>query len=255
MAPDPTRRKRADILLTERGLAESRARAQAAIAAGLVFCDGVAVSRASQLLPADGTITAGKEHPYVSRGGVKLAAALDHFGLSPRGLHCFDCGASTGGFTDVLLRRGAASVAAVDSGKGQLHVSLRADGLITLFEGADVRTFDVARLERQPAFIVCDVSFISVLLVLPALTRIASPDAVIIVLAKPQFEVGREAVGKGGIVKDAAATASALQRITACMDGLGWEGIGLMDSPIAGGDGNAEFLIAARRSGSGNRGA
>lgn len=240
-------RKRADMLLTGRGLFESRARAQAAIVAGLVICDGDVVLKASQLLPEAGVISAGKPHPYVSRGGVKLAAALDHFGLCPRNLHCLDCGASTGGFTDVLLRRGAASVVAVDTGKDQLHASLRDDSRITLLEGTDVRTLDPRLLLCPPSFIVCDVSFISLLLVLPALTKLAAPEASIVMLVKPQFEVGRAAIGKGGIVKDQAAITGALARITGAMDDLGWTRAGLTASPIAGGDGNTEFLLAAKR--------
>ena len=240
-------RKRADILLIGRGLFESRARAQAAIAAGLVICDGDVVAKASQLLPETGIITAGKPHPYVSRGGVKLAAALDHFSLSPQDLHCLDCGASTGGFTDVLLRRGASSVLAVDTGKDQFHASLRDDSRITLLEGTDIRTLDPRVLQRQPAFIVCDVSFISLRLVLPALTALGAAQATIVMLVKPQFEVGRAAIGKGGIVKDQAAISGALDRITAAMDALGWTRAGLTPSPIAGGDGNTEFLMAAKR--------
>ncbi len=240
-------RKRADLLLTERGLFASRARAQAAITAGLVTCDGDMVIKASQLLSEAGIITAGLPHPYVSRGGVKLAAALDHFGLCPKGLHGLDCGASTGGFTDVLLRRGAASVLAVDTGKEQFHASLRDDSRITLLEGTDIRTLDPELLPRRPSFIVCDVSFISLRLVLPTLTALAAPEATIILLIKPQFEVGRAAIGKGGIVKDQSAVTDALDRISDAMDALGWTRVGLIASPIAGGDGNAEFLLAAVR--------
>jgi 23S rRNA (cytidine1920-2'-O)/16S rRNA (cytidine1409-2'-O)-methyltransferase len=206
-------RKRADMLLVERGLFESRARAQAAITARLVTCDGEVVAKASQLLPDIGQITAEKPHPYVSRGGVKLAGALEHFGLSPSGLACLDCGASTGGFSDVLLRRGAASVVAVDTGRAQFHASLRGNPRITLLEGTDIRALEPAALSHAPAFIVCDVSFISLTLVLPALSRLAAPAATMVLLIKPQFEVGRAAIGKGGIVKDQAAIGEALDRI------------------------------------------
>lgn len=240
-------RKRADVLLVERGLFDSRARAQAAIVAGLVSCDGGVVAKASQLLPEDGQVVASRPHPYVSRGGVKLAAALDHFGLSPEGLACLDCGASTGGFSDVLLRRGAASVTAVDTGRAQFHASLAGDARITLLEGTDIRTLDASMLPQAPAFIACDVSFISLTLVLPTLSRLAAPAASMVVLVKPQFEVGRAAIGKGGIVRDQAAIASALERIDACVIGLGWMILDRIDSPIAGGDGNAEFLLAAER--------
>lgn len=235
------------MLLLHRGLFESRARAQAAIAAGLVTSDGEVVAKASQLLPETAHISADQPHPYVSRGGVKLAGALDHFGLSPMGLACLDCGASTGGFTDVLLRRGAASVIAVDTGRAQFHASLRGDARITLMEGTDIRTLEPAALPSPAAFITCDVSFISLTLVLPALSRLAAPRAAMVALVKPQFEVGRAAIGKGGIVKDQAAIAEALERTNGAVSGLGWRILGRIDSPIDGGDGNAEFLLAAVR--------
>lgn len=231
----------------ELGFFESRARAQAAIAAGLVVADGEQVAKASQLLAEAAAITATPAHPYVSRGGLKLAAALDHFGLSPERLACLDCGASTGGFTDVLLRRGAASVIAVDTGHGQLHPSLCGDGRVTLLEGTDIRTLEPSALASLPAFIVCDVSFVSLTLVLPALSRLAAQAATLIVLIKPQFEVGRAAIGKGGIVRDESATAMALARIETAVAALGWRCLGRIDSPIVGGDGNAEYLLAADR--------
>jgi 23S rRNA (cytidine1920-2'-O)/16S rRNA (cytidine1409-2'-O)-methyltransferase len=240
-------RKRADVLLVARGLFESRARAQAAIAACLVTADGETVAKASQLLPEAAAITAGQPHPYVSRGGLKLAAALDHFAFSPQGLDCLDCGASTGGFTDVLLQRGARSVTAVDTGSGQFHASLRNDSRVTLMEGADIRSLQPSALTSPPAFIVCDVSFISLTLVLPALSRLAAPVAKLIVLIKPQFEVGRAAIGKGGIVKDGTAVAGALARVEVAVADLGWQSLGRIASPIAGGDGNTEHLLAAER--------
>jgi len=240
-------RNRADMVLVARGLFESRTRAQAAIAAGLVSADGITVRKASETIAADAVIEASAPHPYVSRGGLKLAAALDHFGLSPAGLDCLDCGASTGGFSDVLLRRGAASVLAVDTGRAQFHADLVGDSRVTLLEGTDIRALDEAHLACRPAFITCDVSFISLALVLPALTRLAAPSAELVALIKPQFEVGRAAIGKGGIVRDASAVADALARIEAALAGLGWQARGLIDSPIAGGDGNAEFLIVAHR--------
>ncbi len=240
-------RKRADVLLVERGLFESRARAQAAIAAGLVAADGETVAKASQFLSEAALITAGQPHPFVSRGGLKLAAALDHFALSPLGLDCLDCGASTGGFSDVLLQRGARSVTAVDTGNGQLHASLRGDSRVTLMEGTDIRGLEASALPSPPTLIVCDVSFISLTLVLPALSRLAAPSAMLVVLIKPQFEVGRAAIGKGGIVRDAGAIAGAIARIEAAVADLGWRSLGRISSPIAGGDGNAEFLLAAER--------
>jgi 23S rRNA (cytidine1920-2'-O)/16S rRNA (cytidine1409-2'-O)-methyltransferase len=240
-------RKRADLLLVERGLFDSRARAQAAITAGLVMADGEVVAKASQLLPEACQISATELHPYVSRGGVKLAAALDHFRLSPEGHACLDCGASTGGFSDVLLRRGAASVVAVDTGRAQFHVSLRDDARITLLEGTDIRGLAASALLCPPSFITCDVSFISLQLVLPALSRLAAPGATLVVLIKPQFEVGRGAIGKGGIVRDQAAITNVLERIRANVIDLGWTTLGCINSPIEGGDGNTEFLLAAER--------
>lgn len=239
--------RRADILLVDRGIFESRARARAAIEAGLVVADGMPVGKPAQMLRVDAVVTAQAPHPYVSRGGVKLAAALDAFALSPEGLHCLDCGASTGGFSDVLLRRGAAHVMAVDTGRDQLHPSLRADARITLLEGVDIRTLAGGLLVPQPSFIVCDVSFISLALVLPALTAVSAPSGTLVALVKPQFEVGRQAIGKGGLVKDPAAADAALERIKAQAVALGWAIRGVMPSPITGGDGNAESLMACQR--------
>lgn len=239
--------RRADVLLVDRGIFESRARARAAIEAGLVVADGVPVGKPAQMLRVDAVVTAQAPHPYVSRGGVKLAAALDAFVLSPEGLTCLDCGASTGGFSDVLLRRGAAHVMAVDTGREQLHPSLRADARITLLEGVDIRTLAGGLLVPQPSFIVCDVSFISLALVLPALTALSAPSGTLVALVKPQFEVGRQAIGKGGLVKDPAAADAALERIKAQAVALGWAILGVIPSPITGGDGNAEWLMACQR--------
>lgn len=242
-------RRRADHMLVERGLFESRARAQAAIAAGLVTVAGKLVTRPSELIAPDAPIAADADHPYVSRGGVKLAAALDQFALDPSGLPCLDCGASTGGFTDVLLRRGAASVTAVDVGRGQLHRRLAADPRVASLEGVDIRTLDAKTIPAPPRLVVADVSFISLALVIPALSRLAAADAALVALVKPQFEVGRAAIGKGGIVKDQTAAAAALDRIAAAVAAAGWTLLGRMESPVAGGDGNREFLIGARRGG------
>lgn len=240
-------RQRADILLVERGFFDSRARARAAIEAGLVTADGETVLKPAQPIPRGALIVANPPHPYVSRGGVKLAAALDHFALSPSGLVCLDCGASTGGFTDVLLKRGAAYVTAVDTGRDQLHQSLRSHPRVTALEGTDIRKLEPSELAQPPAFLACDVSFISLALVLPALTRLAAAAATFVCLVKPQFEVGREGLGKGGIVRDGQAALSALARIEDQAEALGWRPIGRMPSPITGGDGNREFLMAARR--------
>jgi len=241
---------RADLVLVTRGFFDSRARAQAAIAAGLVSADGVAVRKASEQISADAVILAEAPHPYVSRGGLKLAAGLDHFGFDPRGLRCLDVGASTGGFTDLLLKRGAAHVTAVDTGRGQLHPSLLADSRVASFESSDVRRFEAGLLAEPPGLIVIDVSFISLALVLPAVTALAAPGAALVALVKPQFEVGKTRIERGGIVRDEAAIAEVCARIMAGLTSLGWQVHGLTDSPITGGDGNREFLVGARLSSS-----
>ncbi|WP_336485312.1 TlyA family RNA methyltransferase [Methylobacterium nigriterrae] len=238
-------RPRADRLLVERGFYESRARAQAAIAAGLVTADGRAVARASDALAPDAVIEARQPHPFVSRGGLKLAAALDAFALDPRGRICLDVGASTGGFTDALLRRGAAHVYAVDVGRGQLHPSLRADPRVTSLEGTDARSLDRAAIPRPPGLAVIDVSFISLRLVLPALPPLLAPGAPLAALIKPQFEAGRDRVGRGGLVRDAGIHAEVCEAVRACLEGLAFAVLGLVPSPVEGGDGNREFLIGA----------
>ena len=239
-------RNRADLVLVTRGFFDSRARAQAAIAAGLVSADGVAVRKPSEQISADAVILAEAPHPYVSRGGLKLAAGLEHFGFDPAGRHCLDVGASTGGFTDVLLKRGAAHVTALDTGKGQLHPSLQQDRRVASFESSDVRHFEAGLLAQPPGLIVVDVSFISLVLVLPAITALAAPEAALVALIKPQFEVGKARIEKGGIVRDEAAIAEVCNRIEAQLASLGWQVPGLIDSPITGGDGNREFLVGAR---------
>ena len=237
-------RKRADALLVERGLFESRARAQAAIAGGLVAADGVVVRKASETLAPDVAIAASAPHPWVSRGGVKLASALDAFALDPKGLACLDIGASRGGFTDVLIARGAASVVSVDVGRGQFDARLAADPRVRLYEGLDAR-----RLTREivgaPQAIVCDVSFISQRLALPVVLPLAANAAWLVSLVKPQFEAGREHLVKGR-VKDPAALAAACEAVRRCVEDLGWTTLGLIPSPIPGGDGAREFLYAAR---------
>ncbi|MGD0562641.1 MAG: TlyA family RNA methyltransferase [Roseiarcus sp.] len=237
-------RKRADTLLVERGFFASRARAQEAIAAGLVSAGGIVVRKASENLAPDAAIVAGAPHPWVSRGGMKLAAALDAFALDPAGLLCLDVGASTGGFTDVLLTRGARAVVSVDVGHGQFDAALAADPRVTLREGLDAR-----RLTREivgaPQAIVCDVSFISQRLVLPHVLALADRPAWLVSLVKPQFEVGRERLVKGA-VKDPAALALACEAVRRCVEDLGWTSLGLIPSPVLGGDGAREFLYAAR---------
>jgi 23S rRNA (cytidine1920-2'-O)/16S rRNA (cytidine1409-2'-O)-methyltransferase len=237
---------RADRLLVERGLFDSRAKAQAAIAAGLVTADGAPVAKASDTLSADAMLAAAPAHPYVSRGGVKLAAALDAFGFDPAGRVCLDVGASTGGFTEVLLARGARRVHAVDVGRGQLHPSLRAHPKVVSLEATDIRTLSPALLRAPPELIVIDVSFISLKLVLPPALALARRPAQLVALIKPQFEAGREQL-KRGIVRDPQVHAAVCAEIAAVVAELGWNLVGIVPSPIKGGDGNAEFLLGARR--------
>ena len=239
-------RERADRLLVARGLFESRARAQAAIAAGLVTADGVRVRKASEAISASADITAQPEHPYVSRGGVKLAAALDHFSIDVKGRVCLDVGASTGGFSEVLILRGARRVYAVDVGSAQLHARLRGDGRIVPMEQTDIRTFDPSLLTETPDFAAVDVSFISLKLVLPAVGKLLAPHATLVALIKPQFEAPRSAIKKG-IVRDADVHTAVCNGVTALLASLQWQIGGVMPSPILGGDGNREFLIEAQR--------
>jgi 23S rRNA (cytidine1920-2'-O)/16S rRNA (cytidine1409-2'-O)-methyltransferase len=238
-------RKRADIVLVERGFFSSRAGAQAAIAAGLVSFGGVAVTKASEGLADDAQIAAAAPHPWASRGGVKLAAALDAFRLDPSGLICLDVGASTGGFTDVLIRRGAAKVIAVDVGRDQLDPRLAADPRVHSLEGLDARELTPELLRVQPAAIVIDVSFISQRLVAPHVLKLAAKPAWLISLVKPQFEAGRSEIVKGR-VRSEAALERACAAVRACIEAQGWTVLGLRPSPILGGAGAREFLIAAR---------
>ncbi|MGU9982094.1 TlyA family RNA methyltransferase [Phreatobacter sp. HK31-P] len=238
-----TPRRRADLLLVERGHFESRARAQAAIAAGLVVADGRPVRKASEEIPSNAAIVAEAPHPWVSRGGMKLAKALEAFMVRPGGRVCLDVGSSTGGFTHVLLTEGAKHVFAVDTGRGQFHASLRDDPRVTLMEGTDIRHLTPDALPDRPDLAVIDVSFISLRLVLPAVSALLAPDAELVTLIKPQFEVGRGHVGKNGIVTDDAARDAAVAGIRAEAEGFGWRIGGMIDSPISGGDGNREFLM------------
>jgi 23S rRNA (cytidine1920-2'-O)/16S rRNA (cytidine1409-2'-O)-methyltransferase len=239
-------RIRADRLLVERGLFESRAKAQAAIAAGLVTADGALVRKPSDALATEAVLEAASAHPWVSRGGVKLAAALDHFGFDPSGQICLDVGASTGGFTEVLLAHGARHVYAVDVGRDQLHASLRGRAEVTVFEATDIRDLAADRLAEPPDFAVIDASFISLERVLPPALRLLRLPARLIALIKPQFEVGRGRSRKG-IVRDPALHAEVGDRISRFIVGLGWTIDGVIPSPIIGGEGNREFLIAAHR--------
>jgi 23S rRNA (cytidine1920-2'-O)/16S rRNA (cytidine1409-2'-O)-methyltransferase len=242
-------KSRLDHLLVERGLAESRTRAQALILAGVVFSGERRLDKPGLTIARDAPLEVrGRDHPWVSRGGVKLAHALDRFAIDPAGSVCLDVGASTGGFTDVLLSRGAARVYAVDVGRGQLAWELRIDPRVVLLEGVNARDLTRALIPEPIDLIVCDVSFISVTLALPAALMLAAPGARLIALIKPQFEAGREQVGKGGIVRDPAVRQKVCERIA---DWLavqpGWRVSGLVDSPIAGAEGNQEYLIAAVR--------
>ena len=241
-----TVRERADRLLVARGLFESRARAQAAIAAGLVTADGVPVRKASEAISSAAVIAAEPEHPYVSRGGVKLAAALDHFHLDVTGRIGLDIGASTGGFSEVLFLRGAQRVYAIDVGRDQLHPRLRSRGDIVSMEETDIRTFDSARVAEQPDFATVDVSFISLKLVVPAVGKILKPRATLVALIKPQFEAGRRDIKKG-IVRAAAIHSAVCNDIGAFLTALGWRAAGVAPSAIRGGDGNREFFIEAER--------
>ena len=242
-------RLRADLLLVERGFFESRAKAREAIEAGLVSADGKLVRKPSDPLGSEAEILATAPHPWVSRAGLKLVAGLDTFGIDPTGRTCLDVGSSTGGFTQVLLARGAAKVIAVDVGRDQLHPSLRADPRVVSREATDARSVRAADFEVAPSLLVCDASFISLRLVLPAALALAPEGAELVALVKPQFEAGRTAVGKGGIVKDAKVHARVCAEIVAFLEGSGWHVRGPVPSPIEGGDGNREFLIAATKAG------
>jgi 23S rRNA (cytidine1920-2'-O)/16S rRNA (cytidine1409-2'-O)-methyltransferase len=239
-----TTRRRADVLLVERGLFESRARAQAAITAGLVTADGVPLRKPSELVSDTATLDATAEHPWVSRGALKLVAALDHFGFDPADRTCLDVGASTGGFSEVLLARCARRVYAVDVGRAQLHARLRGRPDIVSMEETDIRK--VEALPETPDFAVVDVSFISLKLILPALDRLLHRPAHLVALIKPQFEAGRAHLKKG-VVRDAAVHDAVCADIAAFASASGWTVAGVIPSPIEGGEGNREFLLGAHR--------
>ncbi|WP_454915788.1 TlyA family RNA methyltransferase [Xanthobacter sediminis] len=237
---------RIDRLLVERGLFESRARAQAAVAAGLVRVNGARVTKPAAEVADDARIEARDVHDFVSRGGLKLEAGLTAFGIDPEGLCALDVGASTGGFTDVLLRRGAAHVFAVDVGRGQLHASLRGRPEVSVMEETDIRALERAAIPVPVGLVVVDVSFISLRQVLPAALAFAAPHARLVALVKPQFEAGREGVKKG-IVRDPAVREAVCTAADDLVTGLGWPVMGLVPSPITGGDGNVEYLLGAQR--------
>jgi 23S rRNA (cytidine1920-2'-O)/16S rRNA (cytidine1409-2'-O)-methyltransferase len=242
-------RIRADHLLVARGLAATRARAQSAIKAGHMRAGGRVVAKPSDTLPEDAAIELAETVAYVSRAAHKVIAALDAFAVDPRNKHVLDIGASTGGFTQVALERGAVHVTAIDVGHGQLHPSLASEPRITLIEGLNARDLTAAHLPRAPDLILADVSFISLTLALPPALALAAPKAQLIALIKPQFEAGRAALGKGGVVKDPQAHKDVCARCQTFLETNAWRVLGLIESPILGGDGNQEFLIGAAKSG------
>ncbi len=241
-----TSKKRVDILLVERGVFESRARAQAAIEAGLVIADGKPVQKPSETIAIDARLEAHPAHRFVSRGGVKLSGALEHYPVEIENHVCLDVGASTGGFTEVLLANGASLVFAVDVGHGQLHPSLHGHPKIVSMEATDIRSFEGKRLPMRPDVVVIDVSFISLKSVLPVALSLAAAPMHLLALIKPQFEAPRKH-SKGGIIRDAAVHRSVCDDIAAFAASLGCTAIEVFASPIAGGDGNLEFFLGARR--------
>ncbi|QIG49520.1 TlyA family RNA methyltransferase [Nordella sp. HKS 07] len=243
-------RERLDEALVARGLYPTRSRARDAIKRGTVSIDGSIATKPAQPIAADAVITLADEaRQYVARSALKLKHALDHFALSPQGLNCLDIGASTGGFTEVLLERGAAHVTAIDVGHDQFASSLRDDPRVTLWEGLNARDLAADHVKAPLHFIVCDVSFISLKLALPAALGLATAGARLVALIKPQFEAGREAVGKDGIVKDETLRQRICDNISSWLEDQGWVRIGLIPSPLQGGSGNTEYLIAAEKTG------
>ena len=243
------KRERADRLLVARDLAEDRTRAQALILAGRVFSAETRVDKAGQLLAEDAPLAVrGRDHPWVGRGGLKLAHGLDRFAINPEGLACLDIGASTGGFTDVLLSRGAARVFAVDVGHGQLAWKLRNDRRVVVLERTNARHLTGTEVPEPIDLVTCDTSFIGLETVLPAALALTAPGARLIALIKPQFEVGKGQVGTGGVVRDPGLHEEVCARIEAWLAAQeGWRVFGLTESPILGPEGNKEFLIAAAR--------
>jgi len=243
-----TEKRRIDQLLVERGLAESRARAQALVMAGLVFAGESRIDKPGQQVRADAALEVrGRDHPWVGRGGVKLAHAIEHFGLDPKGAVAMDIGSSTGGFTEVLLAHGAAHVFAVDVGTNQLAWKLRQDPRVTVLEQTNARALTPAQIDRPCDWVVCDASFIGLAKVLEIPLILAEPRCTLVALVKPQFEVGRDEVGKGGIVRDATLHARVCAEVRQWLEGDGWRVLGIAESPITGTEGNVEFLVAAER--------
>ncbi|HEX8840356.1 MAG TPA: TlyA family RNA methyltransferase [Sphingomicrobium sp.] len=241
---------RADQLLVSRGLAESRTRAQALIMAGAVFAGERKLAKAGEMLAEDAALEVrGKDHPWVSRGGIKLDHGLSHFGFDVTGAVALDVGSSTGGFTDVLLSRGAARVYAVDVGTNQLAWKLRQDPRVIVHEQTNARSLDSSIVPEPVAIIVCDASFISLAKVLEAPLKLAKTGARLVALIKPQFEAGREEVGKGGVVRDPSVHERVCAETKAWVEGQGWTVLGIVPSPITGPEGNVEFLMGAEKNG------
>jgi 23S rRNA (cytidine1920-2'-O)/16S rRNA (cytidine1409-2'-O)-methyltransferase len=246
--PRPAAKIRVDQLLVLRGLAESRARAQALVLAGLVFSGEARIIKSGQAIPEDAVLEVrGRDHPWVSRGGIKLAHAIAHFGLDPAGATAMDIGSSTGGFTDVLLAKGAVRVFAVDSGTNQLAWRLRQDPRVTVLEQTSARILTSQLIDVPCSWVVCDASFIGLAKVLEVPLRLAAPRCQLVALIKPQFEVGRGEVGKGGVVRDGALHARVCGEVQGWLEASGWEVMGIVESPITGPEGNVEFLISAKR--------
>jgi len=243
-------KSRLDDVLVTRGLVNTRSQAQASIMAGMVFQGETRLNKPGQQIPVDTDITIrGRAHPWVSRGGIKLAHALSYFDITPSGAICLDIGASTGGFTDVLLTRGASKVYAVDAGHGQLNWQLRNDPRVIVCERVNARYLNANQVPERVGLVVCDTSFISLTKVLPAPLQRSQPDATLIALIKPQFETERAKVGKGGVVRDPAVHGDVCEKILAWISAQpDWRVLGLEKSPITGPRGNVEFLVAARRS-------
>jgi len=241
-------KERLDVLMTGRGLAESREKAKALIMAGLVYVDGQREDKAGQNFPSEVTIEVrGTRLPYVSRGGLKLEKALKEFPLSLAGKICMDVGASTGGFTDVLLRRGAASVVAVDVGYGQLAWKLQSDPRVEVHDRTNVRTLDPATVAPAPDLVVGDMSFISLTLVLPPLVAAAAPHADFLLMVKPQFEIGKERLGHGGVVRNPEHHVETVEKVARCAIDLGLDIAAIAASPLPGPSGNVEYFVHMRR--------
>ena len=244
----PPKKQRLDQLLVDRGLAESRTRAQALVLSGNVFAGDRRLDKPGTSVASDTDLRVkGRDHPWVSRGGLKLAHALEAFGLSPAGAVCIDVGASTGGFTHVLLENGAASVYAVDVGHGQLAWSLRSDERVLVLERTNARHLTAEQIPEPVDWVVCDASFIGLATVLPAAMALTKPGGRLVTLIKPQFEAGRENVGKGGVVRDPDVHTAVCARVKEWVEGQGWQVQGIVESPIKGPEGNVEFLLSAQR--------